>query len=124
MEERAVAGRTTISGEAVASIVGAATQEVEGVHSLGESSMRRTLAERVGGAQPRARGVEVEIGEKEAIANISFRITYGYCIPEVAAKIRENVAKNLRDLCSLTAKGINLRVVSVYFPERARGKVE
>jgi len=124
MAERAIVGRTTIADGAVASIVGAATQEVEGVHGLGESSVRRTLAERVGGAEPRARGVMVGVGEKEAIAHISFRITYGYRIPDVAANIRENVAKKLRDLCNLTAKEVNLRVVSVYFPEATRAELE
>jgi len=124
MKERAVAGRTTVSDEAVASIVGAATQEVEGVYSLGGRSVRRTVAERVGGAQPRARGVEVEVGEKEAVVNVSFRIIYGYRILEVAVKIRENVAKKLRDLCNLTTKKINVRVVSVHFPETTHPKVE
>jgi uncharacterized alkaline shock family protein YloU len=108
----------------VASIVGAATQEVEGVYGLGESSVRHTLAERAGGAEPRARGVIVGVGEKEAIAHITFRIIYGYRIPDVTAKIRENVAKKLHDLCNLTAKEVNVRVVGVYFTEATRAKLE
>ena len=116
MGEVAGPGRTVISNEAVASIAGAATQEVEGVRALGESSIRHTLAERVGQAVPRARGVEVELGENDVIANISFRIVYGYRIPVVAAAIRQNVARKMLDLCGLAAREVNLRVVSVYFP--------
>jgi uncharacterized alkaline shock family protein YloU len=108
----------------VASIVGVAAREIEGVHSLGTSSVRRTLAERLGGAEPRTRGIEIELGEKEAIADITFHIIYGYRIPDVVAKIRANVAKKLYDLCSLTAKQINIRVVGVHFPEKAHAKVE
>lgn len=124
MREVAAPGRTVISNAALASIVGAATHEIEGVYALGESSVRRTLAEHLRQAEPRSRGVEVELGGEEAIANISFRIIYGYGIPSVSAKIRQNVAKKMRDLCGLDAREINVRVVSVYFPESPLTKLE
>jgi len=45
-----VGGVTDIEDEVIAQIVGVAAREVEGIASLGTSSIRRTLAEAVGAA--------------------------------------------------------------------------
>ena len=119
-----VGGETEINDDVVASISGVAAREVEGVSSLGTSSIRRTIAERVGGTDERARGVAVEAGRREAILDIDLRVIYGFSIPETVVKVRHNVAHRLLELCGLLAKEININVVGIEFPERMTGRVE
>lgn len=124
MEEIVVVGTTNIQPEVIGAIAGVAAQAVEGVASLGTTSLRRTLSERLGSGERRARGVEVEVGTREAILDINFRVVYGYSIPVVVATVRKNVAGQLLTLCGLVAKEINVRVVGMEFPDRMSGKVE
>ena len=124
LEEIEVGGETDIEDEVIAAIAGVAAREVEGVASLGASSIRATIAERVGGREERARGVGVEVGRREAILDIDLRVQYGYSIPETVVEVRHNVAGKLLTLCGLVAKEINVDVVGIEFPDRMPGRVE
>ena len=124
LEEIQVGGATEINDEVIGSIAGVATREIEGVSSLGTSSIRRSLAERVGGAEQKARGVAVEAGRREAILDIDLRVVYGYSIPETVVKVRHNVARRVLELCGLVAKEININVIGIEFPDRMPGRVE
>ena len=124
LSEIEVGGETEINDEVVASIAGVAAREIEGVSSLGTSSIRRTIAERVGGSDERSRGVAVETGRREAILDIDLRVIYGYSIPETVVKVRHNVARRIVELCGLLAKEININVAGIEFPERMPGRVD
>ena len=124
LEEIQVGGETEINDEVIGSIAGVATREIEGVSSLGTSSIRRSLAERVGGAEQKARGVAVEAGRREAILDIDLRVVYGYSIPETVVKVRHNVARRVLELCGLVAKEININVIGIEFPDRMPGRVD
>jgi uncharacterized alkaline shock family protein YloU len=117
-EQVEVGGALTMDDEVVASIAGVAAREVEGVHSLGTASFRRTFAERVGRAEGRARGVEVQMGTNEAAFDITLNVIYGYNIPKVADKVRQNVAERVLNLCGLATKEINIDIVGIEFPEK------
>jgi len=119
-----VGGTTTISDEVIGAIVNQATTEVEGVAQVGSSSLRSILAERVGGTERRARGVNVEAGRKEAIVDITVRLIYGYSVPQTVIQIRHSVADKLLKLAGLTAKEVNIRIASLDFPDRLRGRVQ
>ena len=66
IEELEVGGETSIEDEVIGAIAGIAAKEVDGVSSLGKQSMRRAIAEKVGGAEKRARGVGVEAGAERS----------------------------------------------------------
>ena len=121
--ELIVGGETDIENEVIAQIVGVAAREVEGIASLGTSSIRRTLAEAVGTAEGRSRGIEVEAGKKEAILDITVNVIYGFSIPNVIIELRKNVATRLLEIVGLIAKEINVDVVGIEFPERMPGKL-
>jgi uncharacterized alkaline shock family protein YloU len=70
------------------------------------------------------RGVDVEVGKKEAIVDLQLDITYGFNIPNIVAEVREKVASRLLEIAGLIAKEINVRIVSIEFPEKKPGKVE
>jgi len=118
-EEFTVAGESTIEDDVVASIAGIAAKEVEGVANLGKSQVRRLVVGVVTGAGGKARqGVSVEVGHKEAIVDLQLEIIYGFNIPTVAAEVRKKVAARLLEITGLIAKEINVRVVSIEFPEK------
>ena len=122
IREFLVGGETTIEDEAIATIVSEAAGEVEGIANLGTSSIRRTLAERLGGTKHKARGVEVEAGTKEAIVDITLNVLYGYNIPSIVMELRGKIAARLLELTGLLAKEINIRVVGIEFPKEPTGR--
>ena len=124
LQDIEVGGETEIVDDVIGAIAGVAAREIEGVSSLGTSSIRRAIAERVGGAELKARGVKVEAGRREAILDIDLRIVYGHGIPEIVVKVRENVARRILELCGLVAKEINVNVAGIDFPERMPGRVQ
>ena len=124
LEEIPVGGTTNIEGEVIGAIAGIATQSVQGVASLGTTSLRRTMKERFGSAERKARGVEVEVGRREVILDINLRVIYGYSIPRTVIEVREAVADRLLRLCGLIAKEINVRVTGIEFPQRMPGRVQ
>jgi uncharacterized alkaline shock family protein YloU len=117
-------GETTIADEVVASIAGVAAREVEGVASVGRGTVRRMLAERLAGAEEKARGVAVEVGKIEAIVDLSLNVLYGFNIPKIITEVRKKVASRLSDLAGLDAKEINVHIVGIEFPEKAEKKVK
>ena len=110
-----IAGQTTISDQVIEAIAGTAALEIEGVTSLGSNSVRRLIAERLGGAQRRARGVGVVSGRREAIVDIEIKVAYGFSIPAIAQQVRESVSLRVLDICGLVTKEINITVTAVEF---------
>jgi uncharacterized alkaline shock family protein YloU len=124
LREIEVGGATEINDEVIAAVAGVAAREIEGVSQLGSTSLRRTIAERVGSRESRARGVEVEAGRREAILDVDLQIVYGFSIPETVVEVRQNVARRVLEICGLVTKEININVVGIEFPERMPGRVE
>lgn len=118
-----VGGETNINDEVIGVIAGVAAKEIEGVASLGTSSFRRAVAERVGGREQGARGVGVEAGKREAILDIDIKVVYGCSIPDTVIKVRQSVASRVLELCGLITKEININVVGIDFPDRPAGRV-
>lgn len=122
-EESVVPGESIIEDEVVASIAGTAAKEVEGVANLGKSSVRRLVAGAIAGAGGKARqGVSVEVGHKEAIVDLQLDVIYGFNIPNIVTEVRKKVSSRLLEIAGLTAKEINVRIVSIEIPEKKPAK--
>ncbi len=124
LKELEVGGETSIDDDVIGAIAGVAAKEIEGVSELGGQSLRRTIAERVGGSEERARGVEVEAGRREAILDLELRVVYGFSIPEIVIKVRQVVAHRVLELLGLVTKEINVKVTNIDFPDRMPGRLE
>ena len=124
VKEIMVGGETSIDDEVIASIAGAAAQEVEGVASMGSTSIRRSLSKAAGRSDKKSEGVEVEAGKKEAIIDLTLNVVYGYNIPNIIIAVRKTVATRLLDLCGLVAKEVNVTISGIEFPERTQSKLE
>ena len=110
-----VGGQTVIDDQVIGAIAGTAAQEVDGVSSLGTSSVRRAIAERLGTAERRARGVGVVAGQREAILDIEINVMYGASIPDVVNEVRDNVSNRVMEMCGLVTKEVNINVVGIEF---------
>ncbi len=115
--EMEVAGETHIEDDVIASIASVAASQVEGISSLGKSSITRSISERFG-AEGRSKGVEVEAGKKEAIIDLTLRVIYGFSIPQIVIEVRKKVAQALWEYTGLIAREINVEIAGIEFPER------
>ena len=112
-------GDTVIGDDVVASIAGLAAQEVEGVGSLGRSTVRRSLSGAFADAAEKARtGVAVEVGKRECIVDLQLNVLYGYSIPSIINEARKKVAARLLEFTGLIAKEINIRIVGIDIPTK------
>lgn len=112
-------GKTTIADVVVTKIAGLAAREVAGVHELvtqGVGGAVTGLAQRMTGADTRSQGVDVEVGEREAVIDLRLTVDYGVSIPQVAAAVRRNVMSRLEAMTGLVVKEVNIDVTDLYFP--------
>ena len=108
-----IQGGLSIDDDVIGSIAAMAATNVEGVVSLGTSSFKKVLAERVKRKQRKSRGIEVAAGLKEAILDIDLKVLYGYSIQNVVREVRFSVATKILELTGLNAKEINIYVIGV-----------
>jgi uncharacterized alkaline shock family protein YloU len=115
-------GKTSIADSVVAKIAGLACREVAGVHEMG-AGMKRTfgvLKDKlpIGSSDPApARGVDVEVGERQAAVDLDIVVEYGAAIVEVAASIRRNVIAKVEGMTGLQVTEVNVTVDDVYLGE-------
>jgi uncharacterized alkaline shock family protein YloU len=112
-------GRTTIADSVVAKIVAMATREVDGVYAMGAGAARMVGAvrQRVPGARASdTQGVAVEVGERQAAADIDLVIEYGVAIPDLAAAVRRNVIKAVERICGLEVAEVNISIDDIHLP--------
>lgn len=111
-------GRTTIADNVVAKVVGIAAREVPGVHDMGGTTARAigSVTSRVGLADERTQGVSVEVGQKEAAADLTLVVEYGESIPRVSQEVRDNVVRRVEGICGLAVTEVNVTINDLHFP--------
>ena len=111
-------GATTIADAVVGKVVGIAAREVPGVYAMGGAPARAfgRVTQQVGIGDERSQGVSVEVGQREAAADVTLVIEYGESIPRVANEVRENVIRRIEGICGLDATEVNISVVDLHVP--------
>jgi uncharacterized alkaline shock family protein YloU len=112
-------GRTSISDVVVAKIVAIATREVDGVYAMGTGTARMigAVRQRVPGSRVSdTQGVSVEVGERQAAADLDLVVEYGVSIPDVAAAVRANVIGSVERICGLDVTEVNIGIDDVHVP--------
>ena len=112
-------GNTTIADLVVAKIVALATREIAGVYALGGGTARMVGAvrQRIPGARAsESQGVSVEVGERQAAADIDLVVEYGVAIPDLATAIRSNVITAVERICGLEVTEVNINVDNIHLP--------
>lgn len=106
-------GSVRISDEVVATIAGIAATEVEGVAGMG-GGIVGGITEMLG-RKNLAKGVKVEVGEREAALDMFVVVDYGVRIPEVALRVQENVKRAVESMTGLSVVEVNVHVQGVAF---------
>lgn len=112
------AGTIRIADDVVAIIAGLAASEVKGVASM-SGGFVGGIVDLVGKKSP-ARGVKVEVGEKEAAIDIHVMVEFGTRIPEVANEIQRNVKKAIENMTGLTVIEVNVHIQGVVLPNESK----
>lgn len=110
-------GSIRIADEVVGIIAGLAATEIPGVAGM-SAGLVGGIAEMLG-KKNLAKGVKVEVGEKEAAVDLYVIVEYGVRIPDIALKVQENVKKAIEAMTGLDVVEVNIHVQGVGFsPEQ------
>ncbi|QGU03731.1 Asp23/Gls24 family envelope stress response protein [Corynebacterium comes] len=110
-------GITRIEDIVVSKIAGLATREVSGVHSLGGGTARVVGALRdsfAGSPTLSQPGVHVEVGEHQAVVDVTIVAEFGVAIHELAEAIRRNVITAIERMTGLEVTEVNVLVHDVH----------
>ena len=113
-EEITVQGNDTIkiSNEAVATYAGIAVSEVSGVYGM--SGGFAGITEALSGKKNLAKGIKVDVGEKNAKIDVNIIVEYGARIPDVAFEIQTRVKKSVENMTGLKVLEVNVHVQGVH----------
>jgi uncharacterized alkaline shock family protein YloU len=117
-------GRTQIADGVVAKIAGMAAREIGGVHAMGGGTARAVGAVRdamTKGDSSVARGVAVEVGERQAAIDIDLVVEYGAAIQDLAGAVRRNVTSAVERMTGLEITEINIKVDDIHLPDDDSG---
>jgi uncharacterized alkaline shock family protein YloU len=114
-------GKTSIADSVVAKVAGMAARQVTGVYDMGGGMARAigAVRERFPGnstTNGAARGVAVEVGERQAAVDIGVVVEYGVSIPDLASAIRRNVIQAVEHMCGLEVTEVNITVGDINLP--------
>lgn len=107
-----------IADDVVAVIASIAATEVEGVAGM-SGGLVSGMAEMLGKKQL-AKGVKVQVGEKECALDLFLVVEYGVRIPEVAQRVQENVKRAVETMTGLTVVEVNIHVQGISFHAEER----
>lgn len=122
MNKKNALGAVRIADEVVSIIAGLAATEVPGIDGM-SGGVVGGIAEMLG-KKNFAKGVKVEVGEKEAAVDLFVIVKYGVRIPEVALAVQENVKRAIETMTGLTVVEVNIHVQGVGVPETDKADEE
>ena len=113
--EKYESGSIRIANEVVRIIAGLAASEVKGVIGM-SGGVVDGFAELVK-KKNLAKGVKVEVGEKQAAVDLFVIIEYGSKIPDIAYMIQENVKRAIESMTGLEVIEVNVHIQGVEFKQ-------
>ena len=101
-----------ISSDVIAVISGVAVSEVPGVYGMA-GGFAGGISEVFSGKKNLAKGIKVEIDEKNAKIDVNIIVEYGSRIPDVAFEIQTRVKKAVESMTGLKVEEVNVHVQGV-----------
>ena len=101
-----------IADDVVAVIAGVAVSEVPGVYGMA-GRFAGGITEVLSGKKNLAKGIKVEINEKETKIDVNIIVEYGVRIPDVAFEIQNRVKKAVEQMTGLNVVEVNVHVQGV-----------
>lgn len=101
-----------ISDDVVAIIAGKAVTEAPGVYAMA-GGFAGGISEVLSGKKNLAKGIKVEVGEKEARIDVNIIVEYGTRIPDVAFDIQNRVKSAVEAMTGLKVVAVNVHIQGV-----------
>ena len=101
-----------IADDVVAVIDGVAVAEVPGVAGM-SGGFAGGITEVLSGKKNLAKGIKVDVGEKETKIDVNIIVEYGSRIPDVAFEIQNRVKKAVETMTGLKVVAVNVHVQGV-----------
>ena len=101
-----------IADDVVAVIAGVAVSEIPGVANMA-GGFAGGFAEVLSGKKNLAKGIKVDVGEKETKIDVNIIVEYGTRIPNVAYEIQTKVKKAVETMTGLKVAEVNVHVQGV-----------
>ena len=110
--EQAV-GIVKISDEVVSVIAGIAAEEIDGIVEFqhGVSSIFK-------GKKTSGKSVKVTLNENSALIEMAVSVEYGRKIPDVVAKVQENIKRTVEAMTGLSVEAVDIYVQNIYMPKK------
>lgn len=105
-------GTVKISEEVVGVIAGIAASEIEGVTGLNPTTTGG-ITQVFTGKRNVTKGVKVTITEGDSTVDMIISVEYGFSIPEVVAKVQENVKVSVENITGLKVHQVNVLVNNI-----------
>lgn len=106
-----------IADDVVAVIAGVAVSEVPGVAEMA-GGFAGGITEVLSGKKNLAKGIKVEVGEKDTKIDVNIIVEYGVRIPDVAFEIQNRVKKAVETMTGLNVVEVNVHVQGVNTEEK------
>lgn len=106
-----------ISSDVIAVIAGVAVSEVKGVYGM-SGGFAGGISEVLKGKKNLAKGIKVEVGDKDTKIDVNIIVEYGVRIPDVAFEIQNRVKKAVETMTGLNVVEVNVHVQGVNTEEK------
>ena len=106
-----------IADDVVAVIAGVAVAEVPGVAGM-SGGFAGGITEVLSGKKNLAKGIKVDVGEKETKIDVNIIVEYGSRIPDVAFEIQNRVKKAVETMTGLNVSSVNIHIQGINIPEK------
>ena len=106
-----------IADDVVAVIAGVAVSEVSGVAEMA-GGFAGAITEVLSGKKNLAKGIKVEVGDKDTKIDVNIIVEYGVRIPDVAFEIQNRVKKAVETMTGLNVVEVNVHVQGVNTEEK------
>jgi uncharacterized alkaline shock family protein YloU len=112
-------GTTRIADSVVAKVAGLAARDIPGVYSMGTGMARRVgqLRSLVPGSDQAAvagQGVNVTVGEREAVIDLDLVTWYGQSIVDISDAVRRHVIGQVEGMTGLKVNAVNIEVDDIH----------
>lgn len=112
-----------IANDVVASIAGVAVSEVPGVYGMA-GGMASGISEVLSGKKNLAKGIKVDVTDKETKIDVNIVVEYGTRIPDVAFEIQKRVKKAVETMTGLKVVSVNIHIQGINITENRETKVD
>ena len=107
-----------IANDVVASIAGVAVSEVPGVYAMAGGITE------IFGKKGLAKGIKVEVREKDTKIDVNIIVEYGVRIPDVAFEIQNRVKKAVETMTGLNVSSVNIHIQGINIAEKRSEETE